>query len=82
MALNFGAVETIGTLFLNGTQEPAGTYNAAELAALDSQINFSGNGSLFVTAGPVPEPGTLAYVGVALVGLATARHLRRRAARA
>jgi autotransporter-associated beta strand protein len=60
--LNFSGADTIGSLLMDGTPEAAGTYNAAQLAALDSNITFNGTGLLTIAS--VPEPASWAIMGL------------------
>ena len=48
---NSGATDTIHSLYLNGVEQPAGTYDATS-----SPSYIAGSGHLLVTVG-VPEPG-------------------------
>lgn len=67
--------ETIGSLVLNGVQQPAGTYGATGSGAMNINDNYFSGGGILTVA--VPEPSTYALVASAgLVLLA----LRRRAA--
>ena len=71
-----GTSERIAQLVLNGVTEPAGTYTAAQLAALSgaSGITFSSASGETLTIAPVPEPAT--WVAGGLVALAAVRRLR------
>ncbi len=71
---NAGTSEFIGSLVLDGTTEPNGTYTAAQLTTLDSAITFSSLNGETLTV--VPEPST--WVGmVVLVGLVGVTQRRR-----
>jgi autotransporter-associated beta strand protein len=73
MNLNFTGADTIGMLLVDGTFVAAGTYTADQLNALYAG-QFSGTGSLTVTA--VPEPSTVLLIGL---GFGSVFLLRRRA---
>ncbi len=62
--LTFGSTDTIGSLYLNGVEQPAGVYGAG-----NSGGYITGTGSLLVTVGAMPEPGTLALLACGLAGL-------------
>jgi autotransporter-associated beta strand protein len=49
--LNFGGVDTIRSLFVDGVAQPIGTYDASDLGGL----LITGSGSLEVTSRPVTE---------------------------
>ncbi|MBI1367086.1 MAG: hypothetical protein GC162_00380 [Planctomycetes bacterium] len=71
--LNFGGIDTIGALFLNGVQQAAGTWGASGSGA--THINdtfFSGTGRLLVTVAAVPTPAALPG-GLALLMIAAMR---------
>jgi len=73
MNLNFTGADTIGMLLVDGTFVAAGTYTADQLNAMFSG-QFSGTGSLTVSA--VPEPSTVLLFGL---GFGSVFLLRRRA---
>ena len=50
--LAFSGTDTVGTLFINGVQQPAGNYTSAHASAA-----FSGSGTLQVTSGPAGFAG-------------------------
>ena len=62
-----GTSETIGNLILDGTTEPANTYTASQLMALDPSINFTTGFGETLTVTAVPEPATV-FGGLLLVG--------------
>jgi len=71
--LNFSGSDTINTLWLDGTQLPAGSYDSSYGSL------FTGTGSLLVSSGVVvPEPGTLALL-VSAIAFAGFRYRRRSA---
>ncbi len=75
-----GTTETIGSLFLDGTQINGGTYSASDLMGLDSSINFSSlNGETLTVVNAVPEPST--YVGGLILLAALGWNLRGRSVR-
>ena len=75
-----GTSETIGSLVLDGTTEPAGTYTAAQLVSFDSNITFSSLNGETLTVTAVPEPstwlGTVLLVG--MVGMTQRRRFKAR----
>lgn len=75
--LNFTGTETIGTLSFNGSSVAPGTYSLAALQGLGggSGVAFGGDSNAFVTVTSIPEPSTIALVGMA--GLAIAARFRR-----
>ena len=72
-----GTSESISNLVLDTTTEPAGTYTAAQLTALDGSINFSSLNGETLTV--VPEPST--YLGGLLLVAAFGWSVRSRFAR-
>ncbi len=55
--LDISSDETVGTLFLGGVQQIAGTYGStASSATYQDDARFSGTGILTVTTGPVTDP--------------------------
>ena len=73
--LNFAGTDTIGSLTVNGVQEPAGVYGASGVG-VTVLPEFSGTGTLTVL-GVIPEPSTWAMVGFGAVLLIAAQRSRR-----
>ncbi|MCX5653741.1 MAG: autotransporter-associated beta strand repeat-containing protein [Planctomycetota bacterium] len=68
MDLNFTGIDTVGAVWLGGSNMGGGTFNAATQPAY-----FTGGGSLYV----VPEPATMAFVVLGGVGLLARRRSRK-----
>ncbi|MCX5653742.1 MAG: autotransporter-associated beta strand repeat-containing protein [Planctomycetota bacterium] len=67
MDLNFTGIDTVGAVWLGGSNMGGGTFNAAT-----QPTYFTGGGSLYV----VPEPATMAFVVLGGVGLLARRRRR------
>jgi fibronectin-binding autotransporter adhesin len=67
MDLNFTGIDTVGAVWLGGTNMGGGTFNATT-----QPTYFTGGGSLYV----VPEPATMAFVVLGGLGLLARRRRR------
>lgn len=77
ISLNFSGTETLGAVYdsVTSTFLSAGTYDAAQLNTFFGSSNFSGIGSISISA--VPEPATYAALaGLAILGFAALRRRR------
>ncbi len=73
MDLNYSGTDLVKYLYLNGVSQAGGVYGANALAS----AYFSGIGTLTVQGSQIPEPATLALMGVAGVGLLTIKRRKK-----